>query len=412
MGAERFRRGGQGKQALGVAVFGVHVRDGKAAPGDGAGLVEHGDFGLGQGFQIARAFNQDAPAGRAADAAEKGEGHGDHQGAGAGNDQEGEGGGDPPVPVAAEEERRHQGGQHGQAHHHGGINAGEAGNEPVGLGLGFSGVLHQLQNAGHGGILVGVGHAHPQHALNVHAAAEYRVPFLDGPGRAFTGERNGIQRGSALQHGSVQGHFFAGADHDGFAHLHEARQNGFHPALPFHVGGIGADVHEPGDGFPALIHGVVLEKFADLIQQHHRHRLGVFPNAERAHRSHGHQEHFVQRLPVQDAFQRFQSHRIAHHQPGQHVQGDFNSLRNRQQQPRQQKHRAGPNADQHGFPLALFPVAMLVIVFVTVFMMLVMFVFFLVVMMAMLAMLAHWIDPPYPIRVESGELRVEIILRE
>ena len=399
VGAERFRRGGQGKQALCVAVIGVHVGHGKAAPGNGAGLVKYGDFGLGQGFQIARAFNEDAPPGRAADAAEKGEGHGNHQGAGAGNHQEGEGRSDPLVPVSPEEQGRYQSGQHGQAHHHGGINAGEAGNEPVGLGLGFPGVLHQLQNAGHGGILVGVGHLHPQHTLNVHAAAEYRVPFLDRPGRAFTGKRHRVQGGRTLQHCPVQGHLFAGADHDGFAHLHKARQDRLDPALPLHVGGIRADVHEPGDGFPAPVHSVVLEKFPDLVQQHHRHRLGVFPDTERAHRSHGHQEHFVHGLAVQDAFQRFQGHRIAHHQPGRHVQGDFHSLLHRQQQPRHEKQPADPHADQHGFPLALFPLAVFVTVTMAVtmlmFMMLMVFVFFLVVMMAMLTMLAHRFDPPF-----------------
>ena len=62
--------------------------DGEGAPGQGTGLVEHHGLRFGQQLQIVAALHQNAALAGAADAAEKAEGHGDHQRAGAGDDQE------------------------------------------------------------------------------------------------------------------------------------------------------------------------------------------------------------------------------------------------------------------------------------------------------------------------------------
>ena len=58
---------------LGYAVGGGGVGDLEDALRQGAGLVKHGNAGLGQGFQIVTALDEDAALGRAADAAEEGQ---------------------------------------------------------------------------------------------------------------------------------------------------------------------------------------------------------------------------------------------------------------------------------------------------------------------------------------------------
>src|SRR5699024_1298388 len=98
-------------QALGDGVFGIALGQGgglqqgipvpavgrvdpgdlKDAPGQGAGLVKDHDFGAGQLFQIGGALHQNAAGAGPADASEKAQGNRDDQGAGAGDDQEGEG---------------------------------------------------------------------------------------------------------------------------------------------------------------------------------------------------------------------------------------------------------------------------------------------------------------------------------
>ncbi len=120
MAGEALRQGGAFQQlGLGHAVRRDSFGDLENALRQGAGLVKHGNAGLGQGFEVVAALDQDAALGRAADAAEEGEGDRNDQRAGAADNQEGQGAHDPVQPVA-QEQRRHKG-QHQRADADGGV---------------------------------------------------------------------------------------------------------------------------------------------------------------------------------------------------------------------------------------------------------------------------------------------------
>ena len=306
--------GGLEELFLCIGFLGVDGGDGEGAPGQGAGLVKDHGLRMGQGLQIVAALDQDAAPAGAADAAEKAQRHGDHQGAGAGDHQEYERPVEPVLPDGAREEARQGAGvQKGQGqrrqreqqrrgdHHAGSVVPGEAGDEVLAGGFFLAGVFHQVQNLGDGGLLAAAGDLHPQKARLVDAAADDDVAGHHVPGHGFSGEGGGVQGGSALQHLSVQGDPLAGLDDDHVPHRHVLRVhllNG--TVLRFQVGGVGADVHQGGDGLAGLAHGVVLEQLSHLVEEHHEHRLAVLPGAEGAHGGQGHEEILVKDLAVCD----------------------------------------------------------------------------------------------------------------
>ena len=58
------------------------------------------------------------------------------------------------------------------------------------------------------------------------------------------------------------------------------------------------DAHQLADGAARAIHGDVLKQLADLIEQHHRRRLGILPDGERRDGRERHQKALVERLAV------------------------------------------------------------------------------------------------------------------
>ena len=90
---------------FGAAVGRADLADGKNALGQGAGFIKHSNGGVGKCFQIVAAFDEDAAAGSAADAAEEAQRNADDQRAGAADNQEGERTADPGQPAAAQHQR-------------------------------------------------------------------------------------------------------------------------------------------------------------------------------------------------------------------------------------------------------------------------------------------------------------------
>ena len=86
---------------------------GKGAFCQGACLVKHHGVRLGQRFQIVAALDQNTALGGAADTAEKAQRYGDHQRAGAGDDQKGQRPVEPVRPDSAHQ-KSGKGGQHRQ----------------------------------------------------------------------------------------------------------------------------------------------------------------------------------------------------------------------------------------------------------------------------------------------------------
>ena len=321
MVGDAFRQGGQLQQLILVAVVGVDGGDVEDALGQGARLVEHHDLRFGQHLQVVASLHQNTGPGGAADAAEEGEGHRDHQGAGTGHHQEVEGPLDGVQPAHLSEQGREEGQGHGGQHHDGGIPPGKAGNEMLRLGLSAAGVLHQVQNSGDGGLLKGPGDLDLQQAGQVDAAGDHVVAGLDLPGEGLAGESGGIQGGAALQHHAVQGDALSGLDNDGVSHCHLLRVHLLQTILRLDVGVVGADVHEGGDGSPGPIHRVALEQLAHLIEQHDEDGLRVLSDGQGADGGQGHQEVFIKDLPVGDVAYRPPQHIPADHGVGHQKNG-------------------------------------------------------------------------------------------
>ena len=294
------RQGGQLEQPRLLHPHGVAFGHAEAAPGQGAGLVEHHGAGLGQGLQVVAALDEDALTGGPADAAEKAQRDGNHQRAGAGDDQEDERPVEPLREAAAQDEGRQHGQQRRADDHHGGVIAGEFGDEILGLGLLAPGVLRQLKDLSHRGFPIGPAHPDAQQAGLVDAAADDRVARRRLPGHGFPRQGGGVQQGAALQHLAVQGHPLAGLDHDDVAHRHLLGIHAGQAVRPFHVGVVGADIHQRGDGLAGTPHRVGLEPLAHLVEEHDGDGLGEIPNAQGADGGDGHQEVLVENLAVGD----------------------------------------------------------------------------------------------------------------
>ena len=335
MGAEAFGQRGQLQQLPLVNFLGVHCGHGEGALGQGAGLVKDHNARLGQRLQIVAALDQNAVLGGAADAAEEGQGNGDHQGAGAGDHQEDQGPLHPHHPLAfgqSGQKAKTQGvirqlahrGQDRQSqrreHHRRGIVPGKFGDEVFRLGLFGGGVLHQVQNFGHRGLPEGLAHRNAQHAGQVDAAADDLVPVPHIPGQGFAGEGGGVQGGRPLQHGPVQRDPLPRLYHDDVAHGHLLRVHLDQLAVPLDVGVVRTDVHQGGDGLAAAVHGHALKQLAHLIEEHDGHALPVLAAAEGAHRCHRHQEVFIKHLAVFDVAHRAPQHIPADNQIGDEVE--------------------------------------------------------------------------------------------
>ena len=131
----------------------------KFAFGQRAGLIHGNCLYGGQGLHGVAAFEQDTLPAAHTNAAEEGKRYTEHQGAGAAHDQEGQGGVDPVAPVSGghrgDDRHRCRG-----ADHNGGVDGGEAGDEPLDFGLGRSGGFYRVQDSGDHGFRQGCRHGH------------------------------------------------------------------------------------------------------------------------------------------------------------------------------------------------------------------------------------------------------------
>ena len=288
------------------------LRHRKGALGQGAGLVKNHRVNVGQAFQIVAALDQNAAAGRPANAAKEAQGNADDQRAGAADDQERQRTADPFPPATAQHQRR-QNRQHQRAKADGrGVIVGEPGDEILRPGLFQAGILHHIKNFGHGGLPVQLGGAQAQQSFAVDAAADDLLPGTHIPGLALAGQRRSVEGAFALHHDPVNGHLLPGPDHQHGAHRHIVGVHRFHRAVgPLQIGAVRPDVHQITDALAALAHGVALEQFAHLIEQHDRDGLAVFTQGQGAHSGHRHQEVFVKHFAVYNAQHRFAQHIVA-----------------------------------------------------------------------------------------------------
>ena len=306
--------------------FRMHRRHLKHAFREGAGFVEHHRLQLGKLVHEVGAFDEDALLGRAAQAAKKSERYGNYQRARTGYHQEQQAAVNPGGPLAGNDAGNH-GNQHRQRHYNGGIDFCKTRDEALAPGLVLSGILHQVQDFGGGGFAEGLGGAHAQNARLVHAAGENFIALRNASGHAFAGQCHGIQAGVAIHDNAVHRHFFSRLNDDDLAHPDLFRLHGDQVSGALHMGGIGPNVHQVRDGFAAIAFRLFLEPFAQLEEQHHKHRLRELrlgtrqkADAKRADGGHAHEEVFAQGLAVEQALGRLLQGVPAHYQIRDEVQ--------------------------------------------------------------------------------------------
>ena len=121
----------------------------------------------------------------------------------------------------------------------------------------------------------------------------------------LAGEGGGVQLRGALEDDAVDGHALAGLDHDDVAHGNLVGAHLRQAAIALHVGKVRRDVHHGGDGLAALAHGVGLEDFSHLVEEHDGRALGHVwlglgeeHHGKRADGGHRHEEVLVKDLAV------------------------------------------------------------------------------------------------------------------
>ena len=156
------------------------------------------------------------------------------------------------------------------------------------------------------------------------------------PGQTFPGEGTGVQIGIPLQNHAVDGDFLTGLYHYHTAHRHFIRIHLFQSAFPLYVGIVGPDIHKGTDVAAALSHGITLEKFPHLVEEHYGDGLvvvsafGVDSQGNGPDGGHGHEEIFIAYPAVYNTFAGFSEDVIANQQVDPQIQSHPNQSCDRQ----------------------------------------------------------------------------------
>ena len=307
------RQGGHFQQSILADFFRMNGRDSEDALGQRAGFVKHDRIQLRQQLHIVGTLHQYALLGCTADAAEEGQRHGNHQSAGAGDDQESQGTMKPLHPVAVNQRRNDRQQQRCTAHRRS-IHTCKPGNEPLRLCLVFARRFHQVQNAADGGFAVAAGDTHRQQAGQVDTAANHAIPFAHVTGQGLAGQCRGIQAAGAGKHHAIQRHTLTGMNANRIAYAHFIRGNLHFLAILHQDSKLRANIHQGRNGRPTLVHCPILEPFTHLIEGHNRYTFSKFADAHGTNRGHSHQKVFIKNLAVRNIAKGTKHHIIAGNQ--------------------------------------------------------------------------------------------------
>ena len=207
-----------------------------------------------------------------------------------------------------QENGRNNADQQRRDHHDGGIITSEFCDKVFRLSFFCRGVLHQVKDLAHGGIIIFFAGAKLNFAPNVDGAAEHFLPRLNVARQGFPRQRGGIEGAFSFQHHRVHRHAFPGAQNKNVADLHFLRRNYHFFAVAKHAGNIGADIHQSRNGATRFSHRVTLEQLAHLIKEHHAARFGKVQKSDGSESCHHHQEVFVQKPAGQKISPRLKDH--------------------------------------------------------------------------------------------------------
>ena len=257
--------------------------DGEVAGGHGAGLVQQDGVNGPGVLEDLRALDQDAQLRAPAGSGEQPHRGGQAQGAGAGDDQHGDGGreGGTKFGVADGRSGRQQPGaegQRGDGQDHGDEHRAdpvrEAGNGRLaGLRLG-----DQPAHLRQGRFSADARGPHQQPAGSVDGGARDRAVRADFHRHGFAGDQRGVDGGRPFDDDAVGRDFLAGADHNDVAHRQLIGRHLLLPAVPEDRGILGAQVQQGLEGVSGLLFGVGLQVPAQQQEGgDHRGNLEVEP---------------------------------------------------------------------------------------------------------------------------------------
>ena len=300
-----------GRQPQHVTLF---FRHGKLPLRQGASLIKHHLFQLAEGVQVLAALDEDAPGGGCTDAGEITQGDRQHQGTGAGYHQKYQRPAKPHGKRTKAKEGRENCHQHRQQAHHGGIDAGKAGDEFFCSGFFRRGMLHHFQNFHDRGLAKGLFHTNFQIAIHIDATAENGIALSGASGEGFPRQGRRIQHGMAFFDDAVQRDALPGPYQNAVTYGNQLRGNLLCFSPYQQPGKIRADIQKGCDGFSGAGHGILLKGLPHLIKQHNKNRLRHFPDGQCADGGNRHQEIFIKHLAPGNIFPRPQQNIIAEHQ--------------------------------------------------------------------------------------------------
>ena len=266
--------------------------------GNGAGLVEGNDAQLAGLFEIDSTFDQDAASSRCRQPADHRHRRGEHQRAGASDDQQHQGLVERLRPGPAEEPRSQNGHGNRDGEHGRGVDCGKPIHEALGWRLRPLRLFDRVDDAGQCGVVGSGRDTELQDAGFVDRAGEYRVACHLINRDTFAGDRRLIDRTAACRHLTIERYSGAGFDpHTGFQLYLCGRH--FPPRsirLP-DFRRLRRQVEQALDGVTRPIHGAGLDQFGNGIQGHDHRRLGPLADQEGTGHGHTHQRVHVQ-LPA------------------------------------------------------------------------------------------------------------------
>ena len=251
------------------------------------------------------ALDQNAVVRGAADPGEKGERNGDDKRAGTGNDKEVQRAVKKYRECTKPQQRRKHRKQRGENNDHRRIDACEAGDKFFAFRFVFLCMFNERKDLAGAVFAERRRHAQQQRTAQIHAAGLYRIADTDLLRQGFAGQCGGIERRTAAFHPPVQRNALTGMDFDQVADAHLGGMDFPDVAVFKEVRGVRADIHQRTNGVARGIDRFILQKFAELKEEHDRRSLPVFADADRSDAGERHEKRFVKQFAVHKVFHGF-----------------------------------------------------------------------------------------------------------
>ena len=147
---------------------------------------------------------------------------------------------------------------------------------------------------------------------------------MDASWNRFASQCLSVKHGLTIQHNTVQWDFLAGFNYNNLAKCNRFRANNNQFAISIHSGRIRANIHQISNRLSGTLHGHVLEKLANLIEQHNSNRFWVLSNDKCANGRKAHKEVFIKHTAFGDVFDSPYHHITAQYNVGDNQKTKLN----------------------------------------------------------------------------------------